>query len=554
MSGPRQRSLLLERHVRHLLPACCIALLGFLTTPCGTAAAAQPTAQIDQGTLSGLESGGVEEYLGVRYAQPPVGNLRWQPPVPVPPSRTHVNATQFGNNCPQNPAPWGTPSTTEDCLFLNVYVPASAHGHDNDHDHDRGNLPVMLWLYGGGFVAGQGSVYDPTALVKQGNVIVVTINYRLGALGLFAHPALDAEHHLVANYALMDQQLALKWVARNISSFGGDPGNVTIFGESAGGIAIYAHLTSPLSSGLFQRAIIESGAPDYLTLKQAESDGLTLAQKVGCTAGSPQQVAACLRRVPVAQLLANQATETGAIVEGVLLPQPPADAIAQRKVNRATIINGTNHDEGRLIAAFIWDLSGAPLQASGYQSALEIISNFLPGTGYPLSAIPAIMQAYPLSKYPSPDLAAAAVITDGTIACPALEMDKALSQAVPLFAYQFDDANAPEIVAPPVSFPYGATHFSELQYIFNMSALTLPGTPALTPAQQQLSASMMRYWTDFAHSGNPNHPGQPPLWGPFKSQRGGLFQSLETPSPRGETDFSAIHNCDFWKTVRDLFS
>ena len=413
----------------------------------------------------------------------------------------------------------------------------------------------MLWLHGGGFVAGQGGVYDPTSMVKQGNAIVVTMNYRLGALGLFAHPALDAEHHLVANYALMDHQMALKWIARNISAFGGDPRNVTVFGESAGGIAIYAHLASPLASGLFQRAIIESGAPDYISLEQAEADGTSLAQQVGCVSGSPQQIAACLRQVPVSALLAHQATETGAIVEGELLPQPPAIAIAKRQINRVPVINGTNHDEGRLIAAFIYDLSGAPLQASGYQTGLEIVSNFLPGTGYPVSAIPAIMQAYPLSNYPSPDLAVAAVITDGTIACPAFEMYKALAKSVPVFAYQFDDANAPEIVAPPVSFPYGATHFSELQYIFNMSALTLPGTPALTPAQQRLSADMMRYWTDFAASGDPNaHPAEVPHWGPFQSRKSGLFQSLTTPAPQGETDFSTIHNCDFWRSVRSLFS
>jgi para-nitrobenzyl esterase len=182
----------------------------------------------------------------------------------------------------------------------------------------------MVWVHGGGFTAGNGGAYDPTSLVKEGNVIVVTINYRLGALGLFGHPALDAENHLLANYALMDQQMALKWLRRNALGFGGDPDNITIFGESAGGISIYAHLVSPLAAGLFQQAIIESGAPDYITLQQSESDGVALAAKVGCDQGSQQQIAACLRAVPVSDLLANQATETGAIIDGKLLPQPQA--------------------------------------------------------------------------------------------------------------------------------------------------------------------------------------------------------------------------------------
>jgi para-nitrobenzyl esterase len=505
--------------------------------------------QVEQGTLTGLEAGGVDEFLGVRYAQPPVGALRWQPPVPVPASHAAVKATEIGANCAQNPSPWGTPSTAEDCLFLNVYVPASAQ-----HRHGFGQaLPVMLWIHGGGFIAGQGSVYDPSPLVKRGDVIVVTINHRLGALGLLAHPALDREHHLIANYALMDQEMALKWVSQNIRAFGGDPRNVTLFGESSGGIAIYSHLASPLSSGLFQKAIIESGAPDYITLDVAEATGLTLAQKVGCTTGTPQQIAACLRQVPVSALLANQSIPTGAIIDGRLLPEPPATAIAEGRFNHVALINGTNHYEGRLIAAFLFDLSGAPLQASGYASALGIISNFLPGTGYPLSAIPAIMQAYPLTAYPSPDLAAAAVITDGTIVCPAYEMDKLFSRSVPLWAYQLTDDNAPEIVAPPVSFPYGATHFSELQYLFDMAALTLPGTPPLSPAQERLSGDMIGYWTAFARASDPNFSSGAAYWRNFEHRAEGPMQALTTPSPQAETDFASMHKCAFWRALRASF-
>lgn len=531
-----------------LIPFCLTVLLALSMPLQDAGAAAGPTAQTEQGVLSGFQSAGVDEFLGVRYALPPTGALRWQPPVPVPAGAATIQATQFGSNCAQNSSPWGTPSTAEDCLFLNVYSPAGAH-------HARGPsrpLPVMVWIHGGGFIAGQGSAYDPAPLVNQG-VVVVTINHRLGALGLFAHPALDGEHHLIANYALMDQQLALKWVQRNIAAFGGDARNVTLFGESSGGIAIYAHLVSPLSSHLFQKAIIESGAPDYITLPVAEASGVTLAQQVGCASGTARQIAACLRQTPVSALLAHQATPTGGIVDGQLLPQPPAQAIASEQYNHVPLINGTNHYEGRLIAAFLFDLSGAPLQASGYAAALGTISNFLPGTGYPLSAIPAIMQQYALSKYPSPDLAAAAVITDGTIACPAYEEDKVFARSVPIWSYEFRDDKAPEIVAPPVSFPYEATHFSELQYLFDMSALTLPGSAALSPAQHRLSADMIGYWTAFATDSDPNGSAGAPYWRNFDRGAKGPIQALDTPRPHAETEFAAAHQCAFWKELRASF-
>jgi len=438
--------------------------------------AATPTVAIEQGTLTGVEAGGVMKFLGIPYAMPPIGGLRWRPPQPVTPGRQDIDATQFGDNCPQGP--FGKPSSSEDCLFLNVYIPQRMDGGPRLRQQES-RFPVMVWVYGGRFIAGEGAAYDPAPLVKQGNVIVVTFNYRLGALGLFAHPALDSEDHLIANYALMDQQLALKWVRRNIAAFGGDPENVTMFGESAGGMAIYAHLASSLASGLFRQVIIQSGAPVHISLQEAEASGLELAGKVGCSDGVPAQIAACLRDVPVSRLVENQSTPSAVVVDGQLLPQPPAVALANGQFNRVAVLNGTNQDEGRLMAAFFFDLSGGPLQPGGYQSALELIGSFLPGSGYPATDIPAIMEEYPLVNYPSPDLAAATVITDGTLACPALQMDKYLARFAEVWAYEFRDENAPVFVAPPVSFPYGAAHFSELQYLFNMSALELPGSLGL---------------------------------------------------------------------------
>src|SRR6185436_8570148 len=222
---------------------------------------------------------------------------------------------------------FGQGSTTEDCLFLNVFAPnpfhdrghGHGHGHDRDrvrdddrdgdHDRDRFGLhPVMVWIHGGALVTGESNDYDATRLVEQGDVIVVTINYRLGALGFTAHPALTAESpdHASGNYGLMDQQEALRWVRRNILFFGGDPLRVTIFGESAGGLSVHTQLASPGSHGLFQRAIVQSGAYQLTqpALATVEAAGVAFANRAGCT----DQTAACLRGLTVEQVLANQGT------------------------------------------------------------------------------------------------------------------------------------------------------------------------------------------------------------------------------------------------------
>jgi para-nitrobenzyl esterase len=214
-----------------------------------------------------VTSAGVREFLGIPYAAPPVGNLRWRPPVPHAPWFAPLEATQFANHCPQPPSPFGIASVTEDCLFLNVFTPDS-----NDFFHPRA---VMVWIHGGALVFGESNEYDPTTLVRDG-VIVVTINYRLGALGFLAHPAFagektdpdrdrDTDPNSAGDYGLMDQQLALRWVHNNILFFGGDPFNVTIFGESAGGLSVFSQLASlgrPLSQSDHRKRRLCTEHPD----------------------------------------------------------------------------------------------------------------------------------------------------------------------------------------------------------------------------------------------------------------------------------------------------
>ena len=273
------------------------------------AQAANPLALTFSGPVRGMvSSAGVREFLGIPYAAAPVGNLRWRPPVPHGPWFQTLDATQFASHCPQTPSPFGIASTTEDCLFLNVFTPDSNAGAIG------GLRPVMVWIHGGALVDGESNDYDPTAFVKDG-VIVVTINYRLGILGFLVHSAFAAEKTdpdrdgdfaagSAGDYGLMDQQLALHWVRDNIVFFGGDPLNVTIFGESAGGLSVFSQLASPSAANLFQKAIIESGAYNQTTqtLATAEAAGTAFATAAGCSS----QTGACLRALPVSTILANQ--------------------------------------------------------------------------------------------------------------------------------------------------------------------------------------------------------------------------------------------------------
>ena len=359
------------------------------------------------GQIRGRHVGSTDQYLGIPYAAPPVGPLRWRPP--QPPARWHGirAATRFSPHCPQPRGVFGHPSTSEDCLYVNVFRPASQL---------RSNLPVMVWIHGGGFVGGESDDYNPTALVADG-VVVVTINYRLGALGFLAHPALAGQPGgPTGDYGLMDQQAALHWVRQNIRAFGGNPANVTIFGESAGGQSVLLQLISPTARGLFAKAIAESGgyAQYPSSLASAEAQGRAFAAKAGCAS----QTATCLRSLPVATILADQ-NQSGASadMDGVVLKQPLKQALASGNFNRVPVIDGSNHDEWRLFVALA-TFEGHPVTAANYLSTIE-------STLYVSPQIAAVIaQQYPLSAYRSPPLAMSAVGTDGIFACPTLLLDQ----------------------------------------------------------------------------------------------------------------------------------
>jgi para-nitrobenzyl esterase len=422
-------------------------------------------------------------------------------------------------------------------------------------ENESSRWPVMVWIHGGGLQFGSGDVYDPRPLVKKG-VIVVTINYRLGYLGFFAHSAIDAEAHLNANYGLLDQQFALKWIHRNIRGFRGDPDRVTIFGESAGGQSVYAQIASPLAKGLFHGAISESGSyldfQDYfsnvVTIEVAETtgtasvpSGASIADSVGCSS----QTASCLRTVPASTLVENEPFPLFPIVDGKLLTQTISSAFSSGEFNRVPIISGTNHDEWRLFVALDYDFAGSPiLDSTDYDSAVTDL------WGPDLQ--PLVIALYPFASYPFGGEALGASGTDGILSCPLHNANQSLSTFATTYAYEFRDENAPpaqSLFGGLLTFPLGAYHTAELQYLFknvDFFGLGLPLTH-LSPRQLQLSQAMISYWTQFAKTGNPNSSDEP-NWLPYTAATE-EFQSLIPPIPVTKHNFDAMHHCStFWNT------
>ena len=392
----------------------------------------------------------------------------------------------------------------------------------------------MVWVHGGALRTGESDDYNPAGLVRRG-VVVVTINYRIGALGFLADAALASRPGGPSgDYGLMDQQAALRWVQRDIRGFGGNPGDVTLFGESAGGLSTLAQLVSPGARGLFQRAIVESGTYQLTQqpLATAESAGQAFAAKIGCASDT----AACLRRLPVSTILSNQ-DPVGYTpdIDGAVLTQSIGTALASGQFHRMPVLIGANHDEYRLFVAVI-QLIGGQVTAANYQA---MITSTL---GVPAATASAIAARYSLSSYPSPPVALGAVATDAIFACHALTAEESLSRYVPTYTYEFNDENAPELFLPPVGFPYGAAHASELQYVFGLT--TVPHPAPLSAAQQQLAAVMKQYWTNLAKAGVPAA-----RWPRF-SRTSEQVLSLVPPRPHAETDFSAQHHCAFWAAAR----
>jgi para-nitrobenzyl esterase len=498
-----------------------------------------PIVAIDGGRVRGVAVPGGYVFRGLPYAAPPTGRLRWR--APQPPAEWHGvhDATAFAPSCPQAPGSFTLGEQDEDCLYLNVVTPRL-----NDRRHAK-DLPVFVWIHGGGFTSGAGRDYDPMKLAAEG-IVVVTVNYRLGALGFLSHPALaSSPGGPSGNYGLMDQQAALHWVRFNIEPFGGDPDNVTIAGESAGGTAVLAHLVSRSSRGLFRRAIVESGsfALTQQSLAVAEANGEAFASSAGC----PDQTADCLRNLPTGALVMNfPAVAIPGVVDGRVLTESIGTALAGGRFARVPILNGTNHDEERLflvLGEFLGIPGGLTVSGGTYVPVPEPITpeSFQRDIAFVLGVTDAqaasIAAEYPPNSYGSPKLTFSALVGDANFACPALRMDTWLSRRTPTFAYEFNDDAAPWRYAPID--PPVATHLSELPYVFD-----LPDAPIQVPLnvdQEALAASMRTAWANFAANGDPSSATLP--WPSFDIAH---VMSLVTPQPQIEADFASRHHCSFW--------
>jgi para-nitrobenzyl esterase len=337
--------------MRRILLMHCVAALAALAMGGSAARGETVKVRISDGVLVGNEDTTVMTFKGTPYAEAPVGVLRWRPPVPLAAGSQERLATAYGPACPQRQHKDGTPNeggyvgpTSEDCLSLNIFAPRGAK-----------QAPVMVWLYGGGNTMGANSIsaYDGSAFARDG-VILVSVNYRLGALGFFAHPRLTEaapKGEPLANYGLMDQVAALKWVQRNIKAFGGDPNNVTLFGESAGGVDILALMAAPSARGLFAKAVVESGggwsAP--VALPTAEAAGVRLMGKLGVNRDASL---ADLRALPADQLVSLPDGDFGPVVDGRLLTENATQAFARGAAAPVPLIIGSNSFEASLLAAF----------------------------------------------------------------------------------------------------------------------------------------------------------------------------------------------------------
>jgi len=524
-----------------LLLAAATLVTGAATMPSAAAAPAGVSGgrglivRTDKGLIEGKNAEGTDQWLGVPYAAPPVGALRWAAPQPAPRWQGVRQATSYGGRCAQLASGNGPRVDNEDCLYLNVYTPPGAA----QPDWRGGGLPVLVMIHGGGLTTGAGDQHDGSLIVTTDHIIVVSINYRLGPFGFLDVPGLGTTASTAnGNYGLLDQEAALRWVQRNIGAFGGDPAKVTIAGESAGGWSDCALLASPPARGLFRGVIMESGSCASQSPAAAQAASLAFAKQAGCPDAAT--AAGCLRALPEATLLSASASYSPEFTYGgPELPVADAAAVATGNYDHVPVLMGTNHNEGRTFSQGLTGLTEA-------QADALITSEFG-------SRAPAILARYPWSSYPAPYTAAymiGDIWTDsgfltGIGGCPEQNLATQLSATTRTYFYQFDDLHAPGLNMDHPGYQWGAGHAMELAYLWPSFNNGYSLYDLLTPAQLQLSQQMVKYWGAFVATGTPEVQGQP-AWPRYTS---GQLMSLR-PGDQTQTitaaTFGAEHQCSFW--------
>ncbi|MBL4835886.1 MAG: carboxylesterase family protein [Pseudomonas sp.] len=523
------------------------------------------SATVKQGEVRGVQlDSGALAFRGIRYGAAPINELRFAAPQPAGGwDDTNQLSEDFGSACPQTASPFGEASTEEDCLFLNVYRP-----------EEPGDYPVMVWIHGGAFIYGSGGPsYDPSRLVDEG-VVVVTLNYRLGALGFIPHEDLPG-----SNFGLQDQQLALKWVQDNIAAFDGDPDNVTIFGESAGGHSVLSQIASPGAAGLFQKAIVQSGSynGDQLPIGDIQLGpfpvpggqtliGEELIGRTSCAGTAGATLVNCLRGLDVEDLLVAAAGDKGdtdpsnddsvfflPVTNTPVLPRSINADLANGPTNKVPVLIGSNRDEGSLFTLLALVPPADPTTfntEAGYRAAVVDL----------LSADPTLdavaIADYYSAKQPDSPLkfinAYSGIGTNWRFNCPNDKQWSLLADKVDTYGYWFTDRAAPAPEAIQAPFPLGASHSFEIQYVLNSFA-NMESRNA-TEAQLDLARQMTAYWANFAKYG------EDPAIGPNATDGAadavnwprytpdGSIVRLDTPTPVAVSvnDFRTVHECDYW--------
>jgi para-nitrobenzyl esterase len=510
-----------------------------LPLPVGSAGLPAIVVMTDKGAVRGTEAGGVRVFKGIPYASPPVGDRRWALPEEHKRWSGTLNATAFGSGCPQVSRYHQTEAGyDEDCLFVNVTVPKAPLSQ---------KLAVLVWIYGGAFVGGSSSLYPLTHLATMGRLIVVSMNYRLGALGFMAHPAFDRATD--GDYGQADQRAALRWVQRNIAAFGGDPHNVTIAGESAGAASVCMQMLAPVAAkGLFQKAIVQSaGCVQHLrTIDESNLLGLKIARAIGCSGRTPATLT-CMRSKSVKTLVETAAKEGGNDVMSFApsvgttsVPLQGEEAMRSGRFIKVPMINGGDQNELRLYVAYAAML-GQHVTDANYAAALKVTYD---------DKTPQVLAEYPYSDFSSPSSALGSVMSDfspknGLNNCLYQQTAHLASKHVAVYEYEFTDSDAPPVTPNP-GFEMGAVHSSELPYQFpGFDNTSKAAGPPLSAGAELLSEKMIAYWTAFARTGTPAAPNQI-AWIPFQSSTAVLRLNQKKAA---YFDAGAIHHCAFWQKL-----
>ncbi len=507
----------------------------------------------DKGYVRGVFRNGALEFRGIPYAEPTGGANRWTLPKPRTPWEGVLDGSKFGSACPQVARYNLTEgSSDEDCLFVNVSIPEKSVGKSE-------KLPVFIWIHGGAFVGGGSNLYRLDTLAREGGVIMVSLNYRLGVFGFMAHPAFDRKV-----FGLEDQRAAMRWVKQNIAAFGGDPERITIGGESAGAGSTCAHVSSPDQvKGLFTKAIIQSAGctwplPSY---EQAMQTGLHIAQHASIRCSDSKTALECLRKAPVNALMDAQTEISSKELLGFAitthndtLPTSTAEAFKSGKIVKAPLLMGGTRNELRLYVGYdvqagmkvtpetytlaIKKMYGQSEQEKKRKTAEKVLKKYALNPG----DVPAERLGSMMSDY---------IPTPGINNCMYQRASQLASKVTPVYRFEFADEDAPVIgvsipANPDPGFKMGSVHSSELNYTFpkldNTSKINAPDLP---PASQKLADKMVAYWTSFVKTGTPKAPGAP-AWPKYRNPKNTL---LLAPGKIKTFDASKAHNCDFWKKL-----